>query len=202
WSRKARLEYERYYKQYLKGFEKMELAATAALFGVRETRRIFGDYVLALEDFKRRAVFPDEIGRYASPVDMHSAKPHRSSYTRFLKELSTLCLGQGESYGIPYRILTPQRLKNVLVAGRCVSTDRYMQASIRMMPGCYITGQAAGVAAAMAARRRGDTRQIAIRELQARLIKLGAYLPHCPRSGHASIQGNSIRSKKIPKTSP
>lgn len=57
-------------------------------------------------------------------------------------------LGTGESYGIPYRTLLPQKLDNVLVAGRCTSTDRAMQASVRVMPGCYITGQAAGLASA------------------------------------------------------
>lgn len=87
-------------------------------------------------------------------------------------------LGKGESYGIPYRILTPQRLNNVLVAGRCVSTDRQMQASIRVMPGCYITGQAAGVAAALAVQAETDTRGIDVSELQARLKTMGAYLPN------------------------
>lgn len=178
WGRKSLREYERYYKTYLKGFEQMELAATGALLGVRETRRILGDYVLNLEDFKRRAVFDDEIGRYSYPVDIHIARPDRESYEQFRREYSTLRLGKGESYGIPYRILTPQRLSNVLVAGRCVSTDRSMQASIRVMPGCYITGQAAGVAAAMAVRKGADTRAISIRELQARLKTMGAYLPN------------------------
>lgn len=178
WGRKSLREYERYYKTYLQGFEQMELAATGALLGVRETRRILGDYVLNLEDFKRRAVFDDEIGRYSYPVDIHLARPDRESYEQFRKEYSTLRLGKGESYGIPYRILTPRRLTNVLVAGRCVSTDRSMQASIRVMPGCYITGQAAGVAAAMAATQGADTRAISIRELQARLKTMGAYLPN------------------------
>jgi len=146
WGRKSLLEYERYYKEYLKGFEDMELVATGSLLGVRETRRILGDYILNVNDFKSLAVFEDEIGRYSYPIDIHIAKPDKESYDKFLAEFTSLRLGKGESYGIPYRILTPQGLKNVLVAGRCVSTDRGMQASIRVMPGCYITGQAAGVA--------------------------------------------------------
>ena len=72
WARKSLLEYERYYKKYLKGFEQMDLVATAAQLGVRETRRILGDYVLCLDDFKKRAVFPDEIGRYNYAVDVHA----------------------------------------------------------------------------------------------------------------------------------
>ncbi len=178
WGRKLVLEYERYYKEYLRGFEKMKLVATGSLLGVRETRRILGDYVLCLEDFKSRATFDDEIGRYAYPVDIHASKPDDESYRKFEAEFRTLRYGKGESYGIPYRILTPRGLWNVLVAGRCVSTDRYLQGSIRVMPGCYITGQAAGVAAAIAAEQDTDTRGFPVRELQQRLRALGAYLPN------------------------
>lgn len=178
WGRKSLQEYERYYKDYLEGFEKMELIATGSLLGVRETRRIMGDYILDLDDFKSLAVFDDEIGRYSYPVDIHIAKPDKESYDKFCKEIRTLRLGKGESYGIPYRILTPRGLKNILVAGRCVSTDRNMQASIRVMPGCYITGQAAGVAAALAVQAGTDTRDIDVRELQAKLKAMGAYIPN------------------------
>ncbi len=178
WGRKSLQEYECYYKNYLKGFEKMQLVATGSLLGVRETRRITGDYVLNIDDFKNRAVFDDEIGRYSYPVDIHIAKPDKESYDAFHKEFTTMRLGKGESYGIPYRTLTPKHLKNVLVAGRCVSTDRNMQASIRVMPGCYITGQAAGVAAAMAIQTETDTRGISIKDLQSRLKAMGAYLPN------------------------
>ena len=86
--------------------------------------------------------------------------------------------GKGESYGIPYRVLVPRKLTNVLVAGRCVSSDRYIQGSIRVMPGCFITGQAAGIAAALAIENATHTRGIAVKELQQRLKKLGGYLPN------------------------
>lgn len=178
WGRKSLQEFERYYKDYLKGFEDMELVATGSLLGVRETRRIIGDYVLDLDDFKSLAVFDDEIGRYSYPVDIHIAKPDKESYDRFQKEFTTMRLGKGESYGIPYRILTPRGLKNILVAGRCVSTDRNMQASIRVMPGCYITGQAAGLAAALMIENNTDSRGIDIRDLQQRLKNMGAFLPN------------------------
>ncbi len=179
WGRKSLLEYERYYKQYLKGFENMELVSTGALLGIRESRRIMGDYVLNLEDFKKRAVFDDEIGRYAYPVDIHASKPDAANYKKFEKEFRSLRYSKGESYGIPYRILVPQNLSNVLIAGRCVSSDRYIQGSIRVMPGCFITGQAAGVAAAIAAEKDTYTRGFAVAELQKRLKKMGAYLPNC-----------------------
>ena len=176
--RKSMLEYERYYREYLKGFEQMELVATGSLLGVRETRRILGDYVLNLDDFKRRAVFEDEIGRYAYPVDIHPSTPDAADYDKFLDEFRNLRYGKGESYGIPYRALVPRALANVLVSGRCISTDRYMQGSVRVMPGCYITGQAAGAAAALAIEHQADTRAVSVPELQGELKKMGAFLPN------------------------
>lgn len=178
WGRKSMLEYKRYYTQYLAGFEDIHLVATGALLGLRETRRIRGDYILNLEDFKARAVFEDEIGRYNYPVDLHPTDPDIESFARFEEEFKVLRYQDGESYGIPYRILTPQGLDNLLVAGRCVSSDRFLQGSIRVMPGCYITGQAAGVAAAMATMEEVSVHDVEIVELQRRLKALGAYLPN------------------------
>jgi hypothetical protein len=178
WGRKSLQEYEPYYKQYLKGFEAMELVATGSLMGIRETRRITGDYVLNLDDFQRRAVFEDEIGRFSYPVDIHVARPDKESFVKFHQEFTRLRLGLGESYGIPYRILTPVDLKNVLVAGRCVSTDRSLEASIRVMPASYITGQAAGVAAAMLLEGKTDAHSVPVQALQARLKTMGAFLPN------------------------
>jgi len=178
WGRKLVLEYERYYKQYLAGFEKMELVASGSLLGLRETRRILGDYVLCLDDFKSRAVFDDEIGRYSYPVDIHASRPDQESFDRFMDEWQNLRYGPGESYGIPYRCLLPRKLENVLVAGRCVSADRYVQGSVRTMPGCYITGQACGTAAALAVENATDPRGIDVKQLQQRLVGMGAYLPN------------------------
>jgi hypothetical protein len=178
WGRKVIDEYERYYKQYLRGFENMSLAATGALPGIRESRRILGDAVLCLEDFQRRAVFADEIGRYAYPVDIHASKPDEANFKRFEEEFRVLRYQDGESYGIPYRILLPRGLENVLVAGRCVSSDRYLQGSLRVMPGCYITGQAAGMAAALAVEKASTPRALDVNELQSRLAGMGAFLPN------------------------
>ncbi len=179
WARKSLPEYERYYKKYLKGFEQMELVATASQLGCRESRRILGDYVLSLDDFKTRAVFPDEIGRFNYAVDIHAAKPDLDSYKQYAEAFKSLRYGKGESYGVPFRSLVPRKLTNVLVAGRCVSTDRAMQSSIRVMPGCFITGQAIGTAAAMCATQGCDTRAMAVPELQRRLKAAGAHLPNC-----------------------
>jgi len=179
WGRKLMLEYERYYKTYLDGFQSMDLLATGSLLGIRETRRIMGDYVLNIDDFRSRNVFADEIGRYCYPVDIHPSKPDPEAYARFEKEFhGDLRYSKGESYGIPYRALLPRGLTNVLVSGRCISSDRYIQGSVRVMPGCFITGQAAGVAAAIAAQQNIGTRDVATAELQQELKQLGAFLPN------------------------
>jgi hypothetical protein len=178
-ARRRLREYERFFKEYLAGYEDMELIATGSLHGVRETRRILGDYVLNLDDYKRRAVFEDEIGRYNYVIDIHASSLDDVEVERFQEEMGEFSYGEGESYGIPYRILTPRGLDNVYVAGRSVSTDRYLLGSIRVMPGCFITGQAAGLAAAMAARADTGTRGVDVKALQGKLKEMGGYLPNC-----------------------
>ena len=178
-ARTSMKEYERYYREYLKGFEKARVVATGSLLGVRETRRIVGEYMLNLEDYKRRATFPDEIGRYAYSIDIHPLRPGKDTYEQHRKEFDEVFrYGKGESYGIPYRILTPRGLDNVLVAGRCVSSDTHVHGSLRVMPGCFITGQAAGIAAAMGAQQGIPTPRVDVKDLQRRLKAYGAYLPN------------------------
>lgn len=152
--RKKALEYQRYYREYLKGgFKEMSLVSTAPAMGVRESRRIIGDYVLKVEDYFARTSFDDEIGRNNYYIDIHIMKSgDDGEMERFAAQSRSSRMGKGESYGIPYRALIPRKLENVLVAGRCISCDRPVQASIRVMPCCFTTGQAAGAAAAFAAR--------------------------------------------------
>jgi hypothetical protein len=176
--RKILPEYEHFYRTYVKGFEKTSINSSGSLLGIRETRRIMGDYMLGLNDFETKAIFEDEIGRFSYPVDIHPSKPDTESFEAFEKEFRRLRHNVGESYGIPYRCLIPKKLDNVLVAGRCISTDRYMQGSVRVMPGCFITGQACGVAAAIACENDTDTRSVKVAELQKRLKVMGGYLPN------------------------
>ena len=183
WGRKLLLEYARFYKEYLTGFEEMVLVGTGSLLGVRETRRIHGDYQLSKQDFVSRASFPDEIGRFCYPVDLHSTQPDEAKFAEFQASFATYRYAPGENYGIPYRCLTPRGLTNVLMAGRCISMDRAIHGSLRVMPGCFITGQAAGLAAALSIEHATDTRGVDVRELQARLIGIGAYLPNCAPVG-------------------
>ena len=163
-------EFGKFYREYIGGeYENMHLCYTADMLGIRESRRVVTDYRLCGADFLRRAVFDDEIGRYAYPVDIHAMRPDAEAYAKFIKEYENdMRYAVGESYGIPYRSLLPKKLENVLVAGRCIGTDRQMQASVRVMPGCFITGSAAGIAAALTADKE-DTRSADITELKARI---------------------------------
>lgn len=128
------------------------LVETGALMGIRESRRIVGDYTLTEKDYLAKAVFPDEICRCSYYIDVHRSPKAKQADAGddILKRYPPY--GKGESFGVPYRCLAPKSLKNVLVAGRSISCTRALQASTRIMPACLTVGQAAGTAAAIAAR--------------------------------------------------
>lgn len=171
--------YARYYRDYLGGaFADAMPVITGSTLGVRESRRILGDYVMTAGDFESRASFEDEIGRFSYPIDIHIAAPTKEAYEAFHKEHTTMRYKDGESYGIPYRALLPRTLENAYVVGRCLSADKKMQSSIRVMPGCFITGQAAGAAAAFCAADKIAPRQVDIGALQDRLLAMGGFLPN------------------------
>ena len=164
---------EEYYRCHVPGFEQVELISSAALLGVRETRRIRGEYRLTIEDYKKRAVFEDEIGRCCYPVDIHSSTTDSEEQAQVVRTIEATRFKKGESYGIPYRALIPAGIANLLVPGRAISSDRPIQSSIRVMPPCFVTGQAAGVAATLAA-GQSDVRAVDTAVLQQRLAELGA----------------------------
>jgi len=181
--RRSQAEYEKFFKEYQRsGYEELELVTTGAILGIRETRRIIGDYVLTLDDYMKRSNFDDEIGRSAYWIDVHTSDASVEAFEKHrqqrLHDLRYKRYKTGESYGIPYRVLIPQNLKNVLVAGRCVSTDREALGSIRVTGGCYITGQAAGLAASIAVNDNTDTRGFNVKKLQRKLKDAGAFLPN------------------------
>lgn len=176
--RKILPEYEKYYREYLgRGFKNSKIIATAPYLGVRESRRIMGDYVLTGEDFFNRARFDDEIGVFSYPIDIHPTNATPGRYDEFVNEYFKQRYEAGEFYGIPHRILLPLKLENVYVAGRCASFDRKMQSSIRVMPGCFIMGQAAGVGASIAVKEGKSTREVDVAKLRGILKDMGAYLP-------------------------
>lgn len=162
-------------------FGDSHLVATGSLMGIRESRRIIGDYFLTYDDFLQRKSFPDEIGRNCYYIDVHN-KSSKTAMTHkdWLKMESdpTKRYKPGESHGIPYRCLTPKGLKNVLVAGRSISCDQTVQGSVRVMPVCLMMGEAAGLAAAMAMKaNKPDVHAVNTDLLRKRLRKYGAYLP-------------------------
>ncbi len=154
------------------------LTATAPLLGVRETRRIIGDYYLTLADHQALRSFDDEIARSSFGIDVHASWKQAQGGGGKIDHRTLRKYQPGESHGIPYRCLTPVGLRNMLVAGRCVSSDRYANGSIRVMPPCMSMGEAAGLAAALAVREDSpDIHAVDVVELRGRLKKLGAYLP-------------------------
>ena len=162
--RKIAADHHRGMKEFdPEAFSSSFLAQTAALMGIRESRRIRCDYTFTVDDWLARREFEDNIGRNCYYIDVH--KEGGKSYPRYKK---------GESHGIPYRCLTPVGLKNVLVAGRCISTDQAALGSLRVMPPAMVTGEAAGLAAALSARQaRPDVHSVDIAQLRRRLVEEG-----------------------------
>lgn len=168
-------EYVTYYNRYLAGYENAKLISTADVLGIRETRRVDCEYNAANDDYFNYAVFEDEIGRYAYPMDVHSYKiGAKSKY----KDVYAKGYAKGKSYGISYRSLLPKNTQNVLVCGRCIGAEREIMGSLRVMPACFITGMAAGTAAALSVRHGVSLREVDKEELKITLFNMGAYLPN------------------------
>lgn len=154
-------------KQQLPGFEQSHFAALAPRVGVRETRRVMGDYVLTKEDVVSGRKFPDVVAKGAQHVDIH-----QSGTTQI-----RIPIANGGSYDIPFGCLLPRGLKNVLVAGRCLSATREGMGTARTMGPCMAMGQAVGTAAALCAERGHDAvRALPVPELQRRLKEQGAVI--------------------------
>ncbi len=145
-------------KSNIEGFENARVLSTALQIGIRESRKVEGDYTLAVEDLKSLARFEDGIAVANYDIDIHSPTGGGTSHYYF---------GRGEWYEIPYRCLVPRGLGNLLVAGRCISSTHEAQASFRIMPFCSELGQAAGVAVAVAAETGTDTRGVDIDRVRA-----------------------------------
>jgi hypothetical protein len=171
-------------------FGKSFLVSTGSLLGIRETRRIVGDYILTLEDYLARRDFADDICRNSYFIDVHAKVKEAFNDLKKIEqwESTTLRYGPGETHGIPYRCLTPKGLRNVLVAGRSISAEQIVQGSVRVMPCCLAMGEAAGIAAAMAV-PHADVRAVDISRLQARLREEGAYLPE---TEYSSASGGGV----------
>ena len=150
--RRLAQEFVAFYRKYVPGFENIEHVTTASIMGVRESRRIVGEYELCYADYCARRKFADQIGLFCKSVDIHVYDDSPEQYRRYFDEFNhTDRYRPGECYGIPYRILVPKGFANLWVAGRCVSTDVKVHGSLRVQPAASMMGQAAGTAAAQAA---------------------------------------------------
>lgn len=155
-----------FFRKYISGFERSYLLQTGPQVGVRESRRIVGRAVLTEEDILACREPEDLVVRCAYPIDIHQPDSSGTDFDRESREFI---------YGIPYGCLLPERLENIAAAGRCIGATHEAAGSFRVMPTCMALGEAAGVAAALAARQGRALEEVSAREVRARLdAALGA----------------------------
>ncbi len=213
-----------FYQQYVPGFEDCWLIDSAPLLGVRESRRIVGEYVLTGEDVACARKFPDAIARDTHGFDIHNPtdlphikhahidEPCEDAFCVPNEEIGgyDAYVKPGEYYEIPYRSLLPLEVENLLVAGRCLSADFEAQSGARLILTCMTMGQAAGTAAALAVAEEIAPREVDPQALRSRLVEQGITLeeeppvyvrggPHAPISPDAefTIDRSTITSDEI-----
>ena len=156
----------KFLRKYVSGCENCVLEATADQLGVRETRRIEGEYTVPTEDAQNSVTYPDPIFCCANHMDIH-----RKGYVEYVAR------NTNDPFWLPYRMLLPKGVSNLLVAGRCAAAERPVMAAIRVIPPCYAMGQAAGTAAALSVAEGIGPKEIDARELVDTLKADGVYLP-------------------------
>jgi hypothetical protein len=166
-SRRQMRQLTAFLRRYVPGFDKAYAVQSGINVGVRETRRFLGEYRLSAEDILQARKFADVIARSTYPVDIHNPEGAGTVLER---------VPPGEAYDIPLRSLIPQKVDDIIVAGRCISGTHEAHSSYRVMPVCVATGQAAGVCAALAARLGTAPRAVPAVEVQRELLRQGANL--------------------------
>ncbi len=146
-------------KRRIPGCENVQLKTSASMLGIRESRRIKGEYILKADDLTNGTIFEDAIFKCSNSIDFHSN--NRGCYVP----------NKTKFYMVPYRSLISVGIENMLVAGRSISADKLALSAIRVMPPCFAMGQAAGTAAAICAKRNVGFRNINVDELKAQLRK-------------------------------
>lgn len=164
--RRQALEYERFLRTQIPGYEAARIVAFSTQIGIRETRRVYGEYRLTREDVLHARKFEDAIGLCGAPIEDH----HAGEGTHWVY------LPDGETVDIPYRTLVPKSVENLYVAGRCFSATHDAHASVRSMAQCMAMGHAAGTAAALCALGDMQPRDISVPQLQSLLEEQGAVL--------------------------
>jgi FAD dependent oxidoreductase len=166
-SRRQMRQIAAFLHRYVPGFEDSYVVQSGVHIGVRETRRIIGEYQLTAADVLEARKFDDVIARGAYPIDIHNPTGSGTVLQR---------LPAGEAYDIPLRCLLPQGVDRLVVAGRCISGTHEAHSSYRVMPIAMATGQAAGVCAALAARAHTTPRDLPAADVQRELRRQGADL--------------------------
>ncbi len=164
--RRQALEYIRFLRDKVPGYEKAQLATFGMQIGVRETRRVYGEYRLTREDVLTAKQFSDQIGLCGAPIEDH----HGGADTKWAY------LPDGQCVGIPWRTLVPRGASNLLTAGRCFSATHDAHASVRSMAQCMAMGQAVGTAAVLLFRPAKSVQDISVPKLQRALRQAGAIL--------------------------
>lgn len=170
----------RYLRTRFAPMRHIEVSSIAPEIGFRDSRRIKGDYRLTMEDIESSRTFTDAIAYYPRFYDMLSPDGKMGG-DGCLKGRGNhghiyVPVEGGRTYQIPYRSLLPVTVDNLLVAGRCLSSDHIAESSLRAISCCTLTGQAAGTAAALAIRNQTTTRGIDVRELRGSLKRQGVDL--------------------------
>jgi hypothetical protein len=164
--RRQALEYERFLRDRIPGYEAARIVTFSTQIGIRETRRVYGEYRLTRKDVLEARKFDDVIGLCGAPIEDHHAK----ATTKWLY------LPDGATVDIPYRTLVPQEVENLYIAGRCFSATHDAHASVRSMAQCMAMGEAAGTAAALCLLNRREPRGLNVQQLQDCLRQSGAIL--------------------------
>ncbi len=159
-------EYHRFLRECVPGFEASVVVGTSPSIGVRESRRVIGDYQLTRDDVLTARRFDDEVALCGAPIEDH----HAGGDTEWRY------VPGGGVYGVPFRSLLPAGIEGMLVAGRCFSSTHDAHASARSMATCMAMGQAAGTAAALAAASGATPRGVDAAGLRERLREGGALL--------------------------
>lgn len=160
-SRRQMLEVFEFLRQNISGFENSYIAVSGPAIGVRETRRIIGDYILTEDDILGAKKFEDAVASGCYAVDIHNPEGAGTVIKKLEPETY---------YNIPYRCLLPQKTENLIVAGRPISATHEAHSSVRIQSTCYATGQAAGAAAALAWQEKIKFGEIGIEKIKKILL--------------------------------
>src|SRR5258708_11303715 len=176
--RKLAVEYLEFFEKSVGGCGGVDPPTTARGRGVRDTRRIVGEFELTIEDFQSARQFPDQVAVYNRPTDVHPTDTSDKEYQRFLHDFEGFHgLGEGDCLGVPYGILVPKGWTNLWVAGRCHSSDTKVHGSIRAQSAAYMMGQAAATAAVQSIRTGEPACDLDTEQLVITLRANRAYLP-------------------------